>query len=207
MRAISFLKKCLLSTLLVSFSLIVACSADSAKVAALYKALPINTQGNSAGDITLVEFYDYRCGSCKKMAPILEQLTRSNNDLRIVLKPIAILGPDSALAAKAALAAKMQGRFLALNSLLINSSRPLNKTVIFEYAKNADLNIPRFQRDIDSQAVLAALNDNQNQAKLWDVQGTPTFFLGKTQATHLKPRKIVGARTLEDMNNYLAKER
>src|SRR5262249_35983485 len=71
--------------------------------------------GNPSGDVTLVEFFDYNCPYCKQMAPIMAQPEESDPRLRIVYKEYPILGPGSILAAKAALAADKQGKYVAFH--------------------------------------------------------------------------------------------
>ena len=61
--------------------------------------------GDADGDVTLVEFFDYRCGYCRNMAGNLRTLVDTDDNLRFVFKELPVLGPDSVVAAKAALAA------------------------------------------------------------------------------------------------------
>ena len=72
--------------------------------------------GNPDGAVTLVEFFDYRCGYCRRVKPTLETLLAENDDLRLVYKEFPILGPESTAAAHAALAARNQGNYEAFHS-------------------------------------------------------------------------------------------
>ncbi|MFZ3014959.1 MAG: thioredoxin domain-containing protein, partial [Nitrospira sp.] len=82
-------------------------------------ASPIS--GNPKGEITLVEFYDYRCGFCKKAASAVTELQKEDRRVRVVYKDLPILGEPSELAAKAALASQVQGKHQAFHEALLAS--------------------------------------------------------------------------------------
>ena len=75
--------------------------------------------GNPEGDVTMVEFFDYNCGWCKKGLPEVVSLIEQDKNLRVVLKEFPIFGGDSDYAAKAALAAKKQGKYWELHTALL----------------------------------------------------------------------------------------
>ncbi|CAN0580603.1 unnamed protein product, partial [Laminaria digitata] len=68
--------------------------------------------GNPKGDVTVVEFFDYRCGVCKRIHPIIAELEKSDRNIRRVYKEWPILGPNSILASRAAIASRKQGKYL-----------------------------------------------------------------------------------------------
>ena len=68
--------------------------------------------GNPAGDVTVVEFFDYRCPHCRRMAPVIKTLLTEDPRVRLVYKELPILGEESVLAARAALAARGQGKYV-----------------------------------------------------------------------------------------------
>ena len=83
--------------------------------------------GNPDGDVTVVEFFDYRCGYCKRFAPTLEKIKKQDPKLRVVYKEFPILGPDSMKGAQAALAAREQGRYVEFHEALMRVRGNLNE--------------------------------------------------------------------------------
>jgi thiol-disulfide isomerase/thioredoxin len=109
-------------------------------------ASPIS--GNPAGDVTVVEFFDYRCGYCKKAAPALTQLQQSDARVRVVYKDFPILGETSELAAKAALASNLQGKHRAFHEALLAARDDLTKEQLFRIAQDTGLDVNRLDRDL-----------------------------------------------------------
>lgn len=168
--------------------------------ATLYKELINNTDGNPIGKITLVEFYDFNCNSCKQMAPIIKQVIKDEPDLRVVYKEYPVLGPSSEFAAKAVLAAKMQNRYLAFRNLLITGSKPLSKQNILNYATKAQIEPKLLANDIDSQFVVMQYEAIQKQAKQWNVNKVPTFFIGINGG---EPAKLVGYQSAIELEKVI----
>ncbi|MFZ1746391.1 MAG: thioredoxin domain-containing protein, partial [Nitrospirales bacterium] len=90
--------------------------------------------GNLKGDITVVEFFDYRCGYCKRVAGAVTQLQQEDPNVRVVYKDYPILGDASLLAARAALASKAQGKHLAFHEALLASKNELTQENILNIA-------------------------------------------------------------------------
>jgi protein-disulfide isomerase len=110
----------------------IACSKSNVDVEELFAEVPINVDGNPDGKVTLVEFLDYRCSDCREMVPTIAQLIDENPNLRIVYRFYPVLGLQSEYVERVALAAQLQGRFLALHRLLVNAKQPLTKEVVLE---------------------------------------------------------------------------
>src|SRR3546814_15905169 len=79
--------------------------------------------GNRAGDVTMVEFFDYNCPYCRSVAQTLDRVMESDGSIRMVFKEFPILGPNSIFAAKAALAANAQGRYAEFHLRLMSLNR------------------------------------------------------------------------------------
>jgi protein-disulfide isomerase len=94
-------------------------SAITAHAEALLRDPTDPVKGNPQGAVTIVEFFDARCGYCKQMHPVVEQLLRRQPDVRLVMKDLPILGPNSVLASRALLAAQAQGKYAALHEALM----------------------------------------------------------------------------------------
>ncbi len=133
--------------------------------------------GNPAGTVTLVEFFDYQCGYCKRVAPEVAKLLQADPQVRLVYKDFPILGPESVLAARAALAAEQQGKYLALHDALLAADQ-LNEEVVFDLAAKAGLDVSRLKQDMQGPAVTQALDKNAKLAKAIGIQGTPAFIAG-----------------------------
>jgi protein-disulfide isomerase len=76
-------------------------------------------RGNPQGRVVLVEFFDVRCGYCKQLHPTMEQLVQRERDVRVVLKDLPILGPNSVIAARALIAAQRQNQYGGLHDALM----------------------------------------------------------------------------------------
>lgn len=134
--------------------------------------------GNPKGDVTLVEFFDYRCGYCKQVAPMIDALIAEDKQLRVVYKEFPVLGPDSATAARAALAARKQGKYDVMHRALMQMRGQINETAIFAAAKSAGLDVERLQRDMKAPEIDQMLQANQQLADALDINGTPGFVIG-----------------------------
>jgi protein-disulfide isomerase len=134
--------------------------------------------GNPQGDVTLVEFFDYRCPYCKQVAPAIEALLGEDKQLRVVYKEFPVLGPESVTAARAALAARKQGKYEVLHQTLMGMKGQINETAIFSAAKSAGIDIERLKRDMAAPEIDAMLHANHQLAAALDIRGTPGFVIG-----------------------------
>lgn len=145
--------------------------------------------GNPSGDVTLVEFFDYNCPYCKRMAPIMTQAEAADPRLRIVYKEFPILGPNSLFAAKAALAAKGQGKYVAFHRALYQVRGSVDEDKVLEVAKTVGLDLARLKADMQAPEIGARLDQNIKLAQALGINGTPGFAIGDsifTGATDLK---------------------
>jgi len=134
--------------------------------------------GNVGGDVTVVEFFDYACGHCKAVDASVKQLLRDDPNVRLVYKELPVLGEPSVNAARAALAAREQGKYYAFHDALMASMAPLGDAVIFRIAAQVGLDVDRLKTDMASPAVAAALKKNFTLAQALGVNGTPAFVIG-----------------------------
>lgn len=165
--------------------------------------------GNPKGNVTLVEFFDYQCGHCKKMAPVVKNLMKQDKNLRVIYREYPIFGGDSDLAAKAALAAGLQNKYTAMHDTLISEKSPLNEDIINKAAQKIGLNMTQFKKDLESQAVQTELNANQELAKALNLAGTPAFIIAKTPngmyKANSKPVFIPGAASFDVLQDLIKK--
>ncbi len=136
--------------------------------------------GNIKGDVTLVEFFDYQCGHCKKMKPVISTLIEKNKNLRVIYKEFPIFGKTSEFASQAVLAAAKQGKYAPLQDALFKFDKPLNDDVVMEAAKSVGLNIDQLKKDMASQSVKDELAQNRALAEKIHLMGTPAFIVAYT---------------------------
>ncbi|WP_076865184.1 DsbA family protein [Bradyrhizobium mercantei] len=137
--------------------------------------------GNAKGDITIVEWFDYNCPYCRKLAPELRQVVQDDGKVRLVLKDWPILGPVSKVAARMALAAKYQDKFEAAHEAMISVNSRITEPRIAELLSGAGLDMDRLKKDLDAnaKAIDAILSRNNEQALAFGFNGTPSFIVGK----------------------------
>lgn len=136
--------------------------------------------GNAKGDVTVVEFFDYQCVHCKKMAPVIKGLLEKKPNVRVVYKDFPIFGKSSQFAAEAALAAAMQGKYLALHEALLNKSQRLSPSVVLQAADSVGINTAKLKKDMKSETVQKELTANRQLAEKLRLMGTPAFVVGST---------------------------
>lgn len=138
---------------------------------------------NPDGQITMVEFFDYKCGFCKKVNPVVMKLLADNPNLRLVFKEFPILGPESVTAAKAGLAAQKQGKYVQFHQAMMASTTPVSQAMIEQVAKDAGLDLARLKTDMETPEIAATITKNTQLALDLDVSSTPTFFIGGEMVT------------------------
>jgi protein-disulfide isomerase len=134
--------------------------------------------GNPQGDITVVEFFDYNCPYCRRVAPMLAEAEKADPGLRFVYKEWPILGPNSTFAALAALAAVKQGKYVAFHKAMMGASGVVNEGKVIEIAKAAALDVARLKKDMDDPEIKAMIERNHALAAALRITGTPSFVIG-----------------------------
>ena len=143
-------------------------------------------EGNPKGDVTVIEFFDYQCGHCKQMKPVIADMLSKNKQVRVVYKEFPIFGKTSEIAARAALAAGMQGKYIAMHDALLQQTKAMSKELVDETAKTLGLNVAKFQADMDSKVVTETLEANRKLAEKLHLMGTPAFIVLATPAAVFK---------------------
>jgi protein-disulfide isomerase len=134
--------------------------------------------GNQEGDVTLVEFFDYRCPYCKRAVPALKELLESDPKIRVVYKEFPILGADSVLAARAALASKKQGKYEAFHNALMTNTGSLTHDNIMRIAQKVGIDPAKLLRDMTDPEINKVIADNRVIARELELSGTPAFIVG-----------------------------
>lgn len=133
--------------------------------------------GNPRGDVTLVMFTDYSCGYCRASAPDIDRLLAEDPRLKVVWREIPVLGPQSEVAARAALAAAKQGRYLPFHRAVFGGGRP-DDARLAAAARTVGLDAGRLARDRAGADVAHELDANIALAAKLGVSGTPAFVIG-----------------------------
>jgi protein-disulfide isomerase len=136
--------------------------------------------GNPNGDVTIVEFFDYRCPYCKEVEPSLEAYLKEDRKLRIVYKEFPILGPASVYAAHVALAARAEGKYDAFHRAMMAVKGTIDDDVVRRTAESVGIDMAKLGAAIDGDAVDRIVKDNYALAEALQVDGTPAFVVGDT---------------------------
>jgi protein-disulfide isomerase len=134
--------------------------------------------GNPKGEVTLIEFYDYRCGYCKQAASAVTELQKQDPRVRVVYKDFPILGEPSVLAAKAALASQAQGKHQVFHEALLASHSDMSKAEVFKIAVTVGLDTKRLESDMANPNWQAVIDKNRALAQELGISGTPGFIVG-----------------------------
>jgi protein-disulfide isomerase len=138
--------------------------------------------GPADANVTIVEFFDYNCPYCKKAAPELKKLLLRDRQVRIIFKEWPIFGEGSTYAARSAIAANWQGRFLAAHDALIGSKSDLDtEPQIDAVLQSAGIDMTRLSLDRTrhSPEIDAVLARSVKEAKSLGLRGTPGFLIGR----------------------------
>ena len=152
--------------------------------------------GNPNGEITIVEFFDYNCGYCRRAFKTIMNLIADNNAVKVVMRELPILGDASVFTAKASLASQKQQKYEEFHVALMNNrSRNTEKSVL-KIAKKIGMDVDQLQLDMNSSFVLDHIEESQKLSESLGISGTPAFVFGE---------KIVpGAIDLQAMKDLVA---
>ncbi|MDQ2949029.1 MAG: DsbA family protein [Acidobacteriota bacterium] len=129
--------------------------------------------------VAIVEFFDYRCGYCKRISPTVTKMLADNPEARLIFKELPILGPESIMAAKAALAANKQGAYAKFHDLFMDSAEPVTPATVEQAAAKLGLDVPRLKADMESPEIQKSLDRNCDLASALGLNATPTFVIGE----------------------------
>ena len=145
---------------------------ERTKAAVLAKVTDLQQDPSSpvvgkAGGVTVVEFFDYHCGYCKRAESAIRKLLADHPDVQFVFKEFPILGPESTLAAKAGLAAAKQGGYLKFHQALIDLSGPITMSAIEELAGKQGLDVNKLRTDMESAELQSILHEIAISPAIW----------------------------------------
>jgi protein-disulfide isomerase len=155
--------------------------------------------GNPAGDVTLVEFFDYNCPYCRRVAPTVVELEEADPDLRLVYKEFPILGPGSQFAARAVLASRRQGKYVPFHNALMQATDQVTEEIVMETAREVGLDTEQLRADMQDPAIQDAITRNLQLANALGITGTPSFVIGH--------EVVPGAVDLRTLQSLIARAR
>lgn len=136
--------------------------------------------GPKNAKIVLVEFFDFSCGYCKRLAPALDTIIKNNPDVKVVFKPITFVSQISKYAAQAAVAANEQGKFMEMYDELLKTSG-LNEAKINEIAANVGLNMDKYYKDVKSAKAQNVIDEVATLSEKLQIRGVPFLVLNGQQ--------------------------
>jgi protein-disulfide isomerase len=138
--------------------------------------------GNPKGDVTMVEFFDYNCGFCKKAMADMFELLKDDPKLRIILKEFPVLGPGSVEAAKVAVAVRMQDKtgkkYLEFHQKLLGGRGQADKARALAVAKEVGMDMKRIDTDMASDEIKVSIEESLKLAETLGLNGTPSYIVG-----------------------------
>ena len=156
-------------------------------------------EGDPDGDVVIVEFFDYRCPYCKRVLEPLMKAVEEDGNIRLVFKEYPILGPESVLAARAALASQKQDKYGKFHVALMNVDGPLNEANILRIAESVGLDTDQLKSDMADPGIQRQIAANYSLANALGIKGTPAFVIGR--------ELVPGAITMREMKRYIAQAR
>lgn len=135
--------------------------------------------GNSEGDVTIIEFFDYNCGYCHRAFDDIAKLVEADDKVRVVFREYPILSPASEVAARWALAAQKQDKYFEFHKAVMEFEGPKTEETLGEIAGELGLDLDKLKQDAEAEDIKQAIADNRKYAEQLGVQGTPAFIIGK----------------------------
>lgn len=147
--------------------------------------------GPADAPVTVIEFFDYRCGPCRASMEAVNALPeRYKGQVRVVFKEFPILSPESAKAAIATLAAGRQGKYVEMHQALMRSPSDFTDDDIAAVAGSVGLDMAQWRDDIEDPALLQHIDDNFSLAQAIGANATPTFVIGDVMFSGLDRQRL-----------------
>lgn len=153
--------------------------------------LPVIGPENAA--VTVVEFFDFSCGYCKRLAPSLEKVITDNADVKFVFKPVSFVSPVSRPLAQAALAASNQGKFMEFYKAVFEHEGRITPQDIDNIAKSVNLDMEKFSNDMKSDETKKKLDQVLESMQTLQINGVPTLFVNKEMVQSIRADEIQAA--------------
>ena len=157
--------------------------------------------GNPKGDVVVVEFFDYHCGYCKRMLPVMQELVKSDKNVKVVFKEFPILSEDSGLAARAALAVNKVApkKYFEYHGKLMNHKGEFTEESLLKYADELSIDREAVRKEANAEWITKYLGEIRSLAQKLDIQGTPAMIVGD--------QILPGATDVDTLKGLIAKAR
>jgi len=172
------------------------------KTSPLYVSEHHTVVGNPKGDVTLVEFFDFNCGFCKRGLADVEKLLETDKNIRLVLKEFPILAPGSREASVVALALREQfdgQKLWKFHTTLLNTRGTIGKAQALAVAKDLGADMKKLETAMTSPKIQEALDESKLLAEALGINGTPSYIVADDL--------VVGARGFEALHTRVANYR
>lgn len=143
-----------------------------------FKSDEVPAVGAQDPAVTVIEFFDYNCGYCKRAFADVQALINDEEDVRVLFVEMPILGPSSRKAAEWALAAEKQGKYFEYHAALMEHRGPKNDESLAAIGRNLDLDVDQLREDANSDDIRARLDKSLEVARSIGISGTPAFIIG-----------------------------
>lgn len=143
----------------------------------LYRSERGFVYGNPNGDVTMVEFFDYNCGYCKRSLSDVLALVDSDPELKLVLKEFPILGSGSVFASRAAIASKKQGKYWDFHIAMMSNRGAVDEAQVLAIAQKVGLDMEKLKADMEDPDVTATISESMQLAEAVGINGTPAFVI------------------------------
>ena len=143
--------------------------------------------GASSPEVVVVEYFDFNCPFCRKLAPSVRALLSADHKVAVIYKDWPIFGGVSVYAARCALAAQWQGQYEKAHDALISAPRLSKNEQVDEALRRAGIDISRMHRDLEQHGaeIAALLTRNSNEARALGIRGTPGILVGRQTVSNV----------------------
>ncbi len=146
--------------------------------------------GPKDAKVTIVEFFDFSCGYCKRLAPSIEKIIADNADVKVVFKPLSFVSQVSGYQAKAGIAAHKQGKFIDYYKEVMAFQGRMTEADVDAIAAKIGLDINKFKADMNSSETASVLSEVATLANGVEVHGVPAVFVNTKQIQAMSPEPI-----------------
>lgn len=138
--------------------------------------------GNPKGDVTVVEFFDYNCGYCKRAIDDVTEVLQKDKNVKFIFHDMPILSQSSSMAARYALAAQKQGKYFEYHKALMHFNGSKTEDNLKSVAKDLGLDVDKLEADANSDEIRAKIKASLTMAQKLGIRGTPAFIIGNQLA-------------------------
>lgn len=141
------------------------------------KDLP--SAGNPDGDVTVVEYFDYNCGYCRRAFADIVDIIEQDKNVRVVFQDLPVLGTDSYNIAVLSMASHKQGKYFEFHKAIMGHSGPQDMDTILGVAEKAGLDVEKLKEDMNDPEIETTLRKHAQMAQSIGINGTPGFIIGE----------------------------